>query len=108
LDLPDAVLATLLAVRFGARWEVGMMFRVSRDTVGRLRTRLEPILAASSAAHALVRLSIDERRERLLRAVRRLPDHGGVALVLGRKCGIWIDESGVVWPYDRVMGARTA
>ena len=102
LTLADGVLATLLKVRFGAKWEVGMILGVSLDTIVRVARRLKPILSASSAIGLLVPLSVPERQSSLLVASRQLPHFGGYLRLLGYRCSIWLDDHGGVWPIGRI------
>ena len=102
LSLANQVLATLISTRYGARWEVGFFLGVSWDTISRAAVRLKPILADSAAANALMPLSMSERQERLIRASRCVPQHGGYLRLLGYRSDIWIDDAGVLWPLNRV------
>lgn len=105
LCLADQVLLTLVRVRFRAGWEVGLLFGVGGDTAYRVSRRVLPLLLASSAAGVTLALAPDERRKWFLRAVRCVPNHGGVVQLLGRVCGLYIDEHGRVHPHDRVTAA---
>jgi hypothetical protein len=105
LRVADRVLLTLISARFRAGWEAGLMFGVGTDTTRRTTRRVLPHLLASSSAGVVVALRPHDRRERFLRAVRCVPNHGGVLQLLGRACGLYIDEHGRVHPYDRVTAA---
>jgi|GEM_PF-4640338 len=102
LRVADQVLLTLIKARFRAGREVGLMFGVGMETTSRTVRRVLPLLLASSAAGVAGSLAPHERRERFLRAVRCLPNHGGVLQLLGQACGLYIDEHGRVHPYNCV------
>jgi hypothetical protein len=102
LCLADQVLLTLVKARFRAGWEVGLLFGVGGDTAYRVSRRVLPLLLDSSAADEVVALTPHERQEQFLHALRCVPDHGGVLQLLGRACGLYIDEHGRVHPHDRV------
>jgi hypothetical protein len=102
LTIADQLLLALIKSRFFAGWEVGMMFGVGQGTTTRITRRVLPLLEASSVARMIAPLQPDERKKQFLRAVRCVPNHGGILQLLGRACGLYIDEAGRVHPYNRV------
>jgi hypothetical protein len=97
LTLVDGVIVTFLFARFPLVWAVSELFGVSVPTVRRAIRRLRPLLRASSASTLLVPLGTAEGRERLVRAVRALPECADPWVWfchMGSSCGVWVSSDG--------------
>lgn len=97
LTLIDGVIVTFLFARFPLVWAVSELFGVSVATVRRTARRLRPRLLPSSASSLLVPLGPAEGRERLVRAVRALPECAEPWVWfcrMGSSCGAWVSSDG--------------
>ena len=79
---------------------MGGLFAVCEMTVRRMTRRVLPLLRASPAAGLLAPLDTAQGRDRLVRAVRALPECADPFpwfCHMGSACGVWVSSDGTAF-----------